>query len=507
MTKKLLILIFFLGLALRFLFFPNNIYFGFDAARDAFTALDILHGHLKLLGPPTSYEGLFHGVLYDYILVPIYFISQGAPEGLAIFLRIANVLGIILIFYLARILFNQKIALVSAILLAFSFEQTQFSIYMGNPSLATLTVPLIYLGLALVIFLKKNWGLPLAAFALGISIQFEFALFYLILPFVLLLIVYRNEFKKIPLKELSLSLLVFLASISTFILAELKFNFRTIRTLLMQLNQNSDKSFAVTIKSYLETLSTIARLNFLGEIGYRWIFLLFILLIFIFLLIKFKNLRRQLIFLGIWFFSLFFAYILGGGRATGEQLYYTNIGVSQALIIFVSFLLIFLYNKYRTFFYLTLALLLFFNLQQIIKYNPKGTITAINVQQQMLLEDEKRVLDLIYQNASGDIFAAKALTLPLQINTTWSYLYEWYGKQKYGYVPIWGNNNALGYPGNLEVIDAQNSLPLKRYMVLEPATGLRAFDIENYLKTEDVFTTIAWEKKIGAFTIQKRIPK
>lgn len=507
MIKKLLILIFLLGLAIRFLYFPNNIYFGFDQARDAFTTLDILHGQLKLVGPSTSYEGLFHGVLYDYILVPIYFISQGAPEGLAIFLRITNALGIILIFYLAKILFNQKVASVSAILLAFSFEQTQFSIYMGNPSLAALSVPLMYFGIASVVFLKKRWGLPLALFALGISIQFEFALFYLILPFVLLLIIYRNEFKKISLKEFGFSLFVFLVSISTYILAELKFDFRTIRTLLIQLTQSSDKSFIVTIKSYLETLSTIARLNFLGEAGYRWLFLLFIFLIFVFLVIKFKKFRNQLIFLGVWFFSLFFAYFLGGGRATGEQLYYTNIGVSQSLIIFISLLLTFLYDKYRIIFYPVLSILLFLNLQQIFQYNPYGTITAINVQQRMLLEDEKRVLDLIYQDANGQMFAAKGLTLPLQINTTWSYLYEWYGKNKYGYVPVWGDYNASGYHGNLIINDAQSKLPPLRYTIFEPQTGIRAFDIESYITNEGWFTDIVWEKKIGAFTIQKRVPK
>lgn len=492
---------------MRFLFFPENIYFGFDAARDAFTALDILQGHLKLLGPSTSYEGLFHGVLYDYVIAPVYLISRGAPEGLSIFLRITNALGILLIFYLTKILFDKKVALISALLLAISFEQTQFALYMGNPSPSALTVPLMYLGLTLVIFAQKNWGLSLAAFALGLSIQFEFALFYLILPFVILIGIFRNEFKKIPLKDWGFAAFSFAFSVSSFILAELKYNFRTIRTLISQGSQNPDKSPLIILQSYLDTISAMIRFNFLGESPFRLIFALFIFLIFIFLIIKFKKIRQQLIFLGVWFFCLIFAYLLGGGRATGEQLYYTNIGISQALIIFISLLLIFVYNKSKIICFSLLAVLLFFNVQQILKYNPRGTITAITVQQQMLLQDEKRVLDIIYTDAGGEMFAAKALTMPLMINTTWSYLYEWYGKEKYGYLPIWGDINAPGYPGNLQVIDAQSKLPAKRYLIVEPVKGIRAYDIENYFKIEGFFTDIVWEKKVGVFTIQKRSPK
>ena len=65
---------------------------------------------------------------------------------------------------------------------------------MGNPSLASLSVVLMYLGLALVIFKRRPIGLPLACLFLGFSIQFEFALTYLIVPFVLILIIFRKSF-------------------------------------------------------------------------------------------------------------------------------------------------------------------------------------------------------------------------------------------------------------------------------------------------------------------------
>ena len=144
------------------------------------------------------------------------------------------------------------------------------------------------------------------------------------------------------------------------------------------------------------------------------------------------------------------------------------------------------------------------NVQMIRTFNPKGTISEINVQQGMLLSDQKKVLDYLYTDASGSAFAVKALTMPLLINTIWSYLFEWYGNAKYGYLPIWNGKNALGFHGNLKVQEAQENLPSKRYVIIEPLRGIRLALIEEFLKEENYFTNITEEKKIGEFTIQKR---
>ena len=64
------------GLFLRVIFLKNGaLIFGYDQARDAFSALEIAHGHLKILGPSASAPGLFHGVLYYYLLAPIYLLG------------------------------------------------------------------------------------------------------------------------------------------------------------------------------------------------------------------------------------------------------------------------------------------------------------------------------------------------------------------------------------------------------------------------------------------------
>lgn len=508
MKNKYLLLILILAIIARFLFFPGNIYFGFDQARDAFLSQEILKGDLQIVGPTTSLPPLRHGVAYYYLIAPIYLIGQGSPEVLSVFMRLLNAIGVFLTFYITWVLFKkQSIALIAAFFYAISFEQTQFAMYMGNPSPASLSVPAMFLGLALVIFSKKSWGLIVALFALGLSIQFQFALFYLIVPAIFILAIFYKSFLRLPIKTYLLSAAALILSVSTFLLAEIKFGFQSLKFLLNYSNPSADKSVEVIVGSYLTTLETIGRLNIYSEATIGLLILLLLLIIYIYLLVKRKDNRPQLIFLGIWFFSLFASYVFGGGRKSGEQLYYTNIGVSVSLLIFIAYIINVVYKRYRYLGISVVILIAVANFYHILKFNPLGTITAINVQQGMMLQDQKKILDIIYQDAKGEEFAAKALTMPFLVNTTWAYLYEWYGKKEYGYLPTWGDKNAIGYPGNLKVVDAQDSLPARRYVVLEPVRGLPEHIIKDYLRIEGYFTDIEWEKEIGSFKVQKRVKK
>ena len=73
-----LILIFALAYVLRILFLPQNaITFGYDQARDALVTQKIISGDLKILGPPASTPGLYHGAFYNYTLIPAYILFKG----------------------------------------------------------------------------------------------------------------------------------------------------------------------------------------------------------------------------------------------------------------------------------------------------------------------------------------------------------------------------------------------------------------------------------------------
>ncbi len=137
-------LFFIIALVLRWLYLPQNaISFAYDQARDAFTVQEMLHGHLKILGPPVSgVPGLFHGVLYYYVIAPAYFLGRGNPVVVAYFLSFVSSLVIFAVYFLTKLITKEKIpALVASAVFAFSFEASQYANLMTNASMGVWFIP------------------------------------------------------------------------------------------------------------------------------------------------------------------------------------------------------------------------------------------------------------------------------------------------------------------------------------------------------------------------------
>ena len=500
--------IFALAQFLRFLYFPDNIYFGFDQARDGYATKEILEGQMKLIGPPTTFEGLNHGVLYYYLYAPFYWLGGGDPAFVAAFLRVLNGLGVILIFAIAATLFNKYVGLISALLFALSFEQTQFALYLNHPSLAVISILTAFWGLSLLIFRQPPFGLIVALAGLGLSIQFEFLLVYLAVTFVSIIFTFRKIIPKLEARIKLLGAGVLFITLSSFIIAEVKFGFRSFNFLFQLLFGGLEKSLAKIFTLYFFEMGQVIKFNFTGETELKSVVALVLLISFL-IFLKSK-VRKQLTFLGLWFFSIIIIYFVGGGGDISTEViqYHPNVGISLSLLIFVSFLLFSLWKKVGYLLPIVILITIFaVNFSLIRTINPQGSMAEINAQSFMLLSDEKKVLDYIYEESGQKEFAVKAITLPFYINTTWSYLFEWYGLKKYGYLPIWNGKNAAGFPGNLEVFDAQDKAPEQRYLIIEPIRGIPTYLIDDYLREESYFTDIEKQVKIGRFQVQVRYKK
>lgn len=504
---RLLVVIFILALLIRFLYFPNDIYFGFDQARDAFAATEILKGDIKLIGPTTSFEGLNHGVLYYYLYAPFYLIGQADPSWAASMLRIVNSLGVFLIFILSTSLFNIYVGIIAAFFYAVSFEQTQFALYFNHPSFAVISILLLFLGLSLLIFRRKDFGLIIALAGLGLSIQFEFILTYLIIPFTLVLLIFRKSIPAVSIKIKLLGMLTLFLTLLTFIVSEIKYGFRSFNFLFQFLFGLSEKSFSNAVTLYLFEMGQVIKFNLTGNTDLK-LFAALILVLSLFLLL-FSSIRKQIIFLSIWFFSGVVVYFVNRVAKIDVDIiqYHPNVGLSLPLIIFVSYLIFMVGRRAGYLSVIIIILILAANFSLINKINPYGSMPEINSQSFMLLSDEKKVLDYLYQDANGREFAVKAISIPFYVNTTWSYLFQWYGRGKYGYLPIWNGVNALGYPGNLIVEDAQDKAPPLRYLIIEPLRGIPVHLINDYLREESYFTDIEKQVKIGEFQVQVRRKK
>ncbi len=497
-----LFVIFLIALIVRFLYFPNNVHFSFDQARDSFTSLELLKGDLKLIGPPSFLSNkLFPGPLIFYLYAPIYLLFHKSPEAASAFFRVWNALGVFLVFPIASILFNKRVGIITAILFAISYEQSQYSIFLSHQPLAVITVLLFYLGLCLYLFLKKPWGILLSVLGLGLSIQFHYGFAYLVPAFIAFFIFFRKKIITVKIKWIVLSILIFIATTSSFILTELKYRFMI--NLILQYPNSSGSHFFSGVH-FRETLFIINR--FLHDsflVNYQITpFLGILLLIITIYLYRQKQTREKILFLIIWFVFGLSLYIFSGVYS-----YYYSPATSVSLLIFVSYLINKLFSSGKVILsILILVIVITNNLFSISTINPNGLNSDMVIQPGMTTSNQRRVLDYIYYQLQGQPFAVGALTVPLSINTTWDYLFNWYGKEEYGYLPVWIGPKAEGYPGNLTTINSRSNLPKKQFLIIEPTIGIRKFDIDNFLRVEGYFTKIVEEKKFGTISVQLREP-
>lgn len=510
MKKHLIILfsIFSIAILIRFLYFPNNIYFGFDQARDAFESTNIYKNlDLKIIGPSTSRHGLFHGPAWWYLVGPFYFFSSGNPEVAAAFVLFINALGVFLVYKISSVIFNSKVGLISSLLFAFSFEQTQYALYFGNPAPAVLTIMLFYLGLSITIFKNKWYGLPISLFGLGLSIQFQFALIYLSLIFIIIFLIYKREIvKHLNIRTILFSVSSLFVSLSTFVVAEILYGFKTLKILFGLEGKSEAGEFSISNFSlYFQKISTLFGHNFLNiDMG------LALVAIFIFLVIGFKyadrDTKKKLTFLTIWGFSSSILFLFGK-----PNMYYFNIGVFIGLLIFGSYLLFKVFEKNILVFIVLLLLFISNNLLLIVKNNPTGITNDIYVQEGMILAREKELIDYIYNNSNGLPIVVSATTMPLKINTTWAYLFNWYGQKKYGTIPNWAGGTALGFPGDLPAWKSQEE-DYAFYSIIEPKRGVGQGHIDSFLSEQAQYGEIVEEKTWGnneynMLVVQKRQSK
>ncbi len=488
-----LLFIFIVAIIVRFLYFPANVYFGYDQARDSFFALDILKGDLRIIGPPSAAgDSLFPGPLSLYLYSFVYAIVGKDPSFLSIFFRLYNALGVFLVFLIGSKLFDKKVGLLAAFFFAISYEQTQYTLFMSHQPLAVLPVLFLYLGLAIFLFEKNKKGLIIASAGLGFAIQFHYVYIFLIPITGLIFLALRRQMPKVNLRDIFCAIGVFFVPLTSYIIAELKFNFRMSKGLFF-----SGSSSNIHINEALFAASRFIHDSFFANYNYTFVVVCF-MLIGVYLLYK-NNFKLQVVFLFFWFLGGVLPYLISGTSS-----YYYSAAASMSLFILIS-AFVYVYSKIKFVGIVICALVVMNNLFLIKHDNKSGPNSDIVIQPGMLLSEEKLALDYMYKNTAGGPFAARGLTVPFNINTTWSYLFEWYGFEKYGYVPTWAEKPAEDFPGNMPYMVDRSKLPETQYIISESENGIRDNDKNTFFTEEDYFSKLIEEKKFGTITVQKRI--
>lgn len=490
---KWILIIFILAFTLRVLHIPSGaVSFHYDMARDAFTATAIWHGDLKILGPPTSTPGLYHGPLYYYLLAPFYGLSGGDPRAPALILSFLNALAVVPIMLLAKDLFKRfKLSFLAGLLFAVSFESTQYAPWLSNPSPAVLTVILFFYFLR--VWQKgKNFGLYLTVLAAILSAQFQFFLIYLLF----LIPVFGYLFKiKTDFKQKIVAALITFLGLSPFFIMALKFG---------NLSNFTGGFFSIATSGQIDFRPQFGELlvNYLNKYSELFIYNFFPTNVFlggILAVAVLPFLKNQKIIL-FYLFSNLPIFIFGGHSNT-----YANIGLVAPATLAVLNLIIFISKKNKLFASLIIFLILISNLYALIKNNSLGQVILV-IPNDMVLKSELKLIDETYQKANGEPFSINTLTLPLWTNTTWSYLYSWYGQKKYGYVPKFLGHDQVGLLG-ADVLGKVDQPLDKTFFIIEPHVGIPD-DIYNLeIGAEDSKTKLISETKYGELKLQFRKPK
>lgn len=501
-----LVVVFGISLIVRFFAFKETIYFGFDEARDALVSESIyLKGDLRLIGPPATGEtGLYHGPAYWYLVGPLYILFQGNLYLIAGLFKVINALGVLLVYLIGKKLFSERVGLLASFLYAISFEQSQYATYVGKESIA-LILWLIIMLVIVSIYKKESralkYGLPLIALCYGLMLQFNIIYVGFGLGIFSMVAVLLHHFKRVEVETWLLSIFVFGMTLSTYILAEIKYDFREITSAVKLIRSGFGIMSEGESKYHLYwgKFLTMFRDNLMGlNLEVQWQFMVLVVTtISLTLWLLFKAIKdKRFTLLLIWLFTW-----VGIMMAGGHMAYYTNVGVSVSLLIVTAFILDKISSK-KSIYILILFGITAGNLLLINSRKEKGLIQAIKPQPNMNLVDERRVIDHMYSIADGRGFTVRLTGIPYKVQTVWYYLLREYGYEKYGYYPFWEHGNASGFPGELP--PPKNGSTCLRFLVREPMTGLPVDLVNEDNKQENYFSKVKEIRPFGFFTVQER---
>jgi 4-amino-4-deoxy-L-arabinose transferase-like glycosyltransferase len=496
----LLLLIFLLGLTLRIVsIYPANIIFGFDQARDFFDAKMIfVDKNIRIIGPTAGNNpNLHHGVAYLYYILPAVVAFGGNPFWVATQNSIFNAATAIVIYFLARSMFNdKKIGLIAAVTTAVSFQFIQYAGWLSNPTVTIFTVPVFFTGLWSY-SQGKSWGLPLAAAFLGLTIQFELFFIYLIPTAIIIWLILRPKPPGVKLS--AISALSFLFTISTMIATEIKLGFTGIKSILFAgelVGQANRGGFVQSLISLLATRWEDFYLNFWPQNKiFGLIFGIFSVSFIILETARHSNwkIKRRNLFLLVWFFSPVLMLILGSHNAP-----WFLIGRPAAAALTASYIIAKLKSKYLI--TAALGLIIFLNIKA--TKNTYGQAqTLLEPDQSAILSRELAAIDFTYQSANGQPFAINSVTNPLYINALWAWNYNWYGKEKYGYLPTWLGGDQI-YPYNILPAASGNEKLL--YLFIDQTPRIPQIHKNAATAWANSFSRVTGEQNLTGITVQKR---
>jgi len=400
--------------------------FTYDQARDMLD-LRVIAGFydFQLSGPTTSITGLNLGPYYYYFNLPVVWIGQGNPQ----FLVYWNILWFLLAGLAIFLFFYKRNVLLGFFISVFFLMAPQlFGVtrYFWNANSVIYFVVFYFLSLWNYLENKTKKNALIFGISAGLVIQFEAAFGSMCLAFSILVVILSR--KKNVLKNYLIGLLPwFLPQIAL----EIKHNFRMSRLFLGTLNGTNqvlgekiplEKVFVMhwkTIISYFEG-------QFMVAYGLGFILLLGAILI---ILINKKYRHLGLILLSFIIFALFYYTVIYHHEL--KMWYLEGVRVWYCFVLGLAVVSII---KYKKIFYILLIVFLirsfYFTIIDQSRYFTNNSKSDDPKNMANLIKN----IDWVYEKVEGDGFSAYNY-VPEVYDYPSQYLYWWYGRKKYNYMP------------------------------------------------------------------------
>jgi len=498
----LLFLILCVAFIIRTINLKDIILFAYDQARDAQRVYNMVYkGDIKIVGPETDIQGIFNGPLLYYMLAPVYFFSNFDPNAAALLFVCINVATILLVFWASKILFNKSsIALIASLFWAFSFEQGFFSRYISNASPMSTTTTIFFIGLALFFLKKKQWGLPLSAIGMALSIHCNFYFIYLFLFYPICFILFKGKPK---IKTIALTIIAFMVLLSPWIITELRWKFVGTRSLFAYFIHQGTSVSATNFLSFLLSIFSryydrISQGIYFSFIPHKLLGFSVMAMLLIYSIVKKRS--STTLFLLLWTLNTLPLFAFKSGVHSVEVI---NGSVFVPLTIIMAFgiseLAKIKVQKIPIFSAICILGIVSYGFISFVKNN--FTTHSIHTGEPSLLVNAKKVIDYTYKNADKKDFGICSISEPLFMNTVWSFLYTTYGKQKYGYLPYWtGQKQTL----NDSFIPYAKKKYKTKFIIQEPMFGIPLWVLRSVYYVEDGQNTFVEKKEFGSYAVQQR---
>ena len=182
------------------------------------------------------------------------------------------------------------------------------------------------------------------------------------------------------------------------------------------------------------------------------------------------------------------------------------IGAEYVLIIFLAFLLNYLLKQRRFFSKFVLsAILIFYIFAQLrtVSLVRAQSTSIFTFQKGVMLNNELKLLDRTYELAEKQHFSISVWGSPYEYYITWAYLYDWYGKNKYNYVPSYFGSNQAGKYGE-KLLFQKNEIEQVHFLIEEPEIILVGDIYQKFINKQNEISKVNDSEKIDEYKLELR---